>query len=282
MSDLTHLVDGLAFPEGPRWHDDRLWFSDMHAHLVMSVGLDGDLRPEVEVPNQPSGLGWLPDGRLLVVSMVDRRLLRLDPGGLVEVADLTPFAAWHCNDMVVDGVGRAYIGNFGYDMYGGAARAPAAIALVTPDGATSLAADGFEFPNGMVVTPDGATFIVGESWGARLTAFDIGPDGRLSGRRVFAALADSTPDGICLDEEGAVWLASPFSHEVLRVRDGGTVTDRIPTGAEVNAYACMLGGADRRTLFVCTAGAHVPEEAAALRSGRIETLRVDVPGAGWP
>jgi sugar lactone lactonase YvrE len=285
MSELTTLADGLAFPEGPRWHDGRLWFSDQHAHVVMSVGLDGDLRTEAKVPNQPSGLGWLPDGSLLVVSMTDRRLLRLAPGGpvdgLVEVADLSPFATWHCNDMVVDREGRAYVGNFGYDMYGGAARTSAAIVLATPDGKVSLAADGLEFPNGMVITPDGTTLIVGESWGARLTAFTVHADGTLGDRRVFAALTDCVPDGICLDAEGAVWLASPLSNEVVRVRPGGEVAHRISTG-KLNAFACMLGGDDRRTLFVCTAATHIPEEAAVQRSGRIEMVEVPVAGAGWP
>ncbi len=281
MGDLTVLVDGLAFPEGPRWHAGRLWFSDMHAHCVMSVGDDGDLRREAEVPNQPSGLGWLPDGRLLIVSMTDRRLLCLDGDGLVEVADLSRYASWHCNDMVVDGIGRAYVGNFGFDMYGGAERTTAAIVLVNPGGGASIVADGLEFPNGMVITPDGSTLIVGESWGARLTAFDVGAEGTLTGRRVFAALTDCVPDGICLDADGAVWLASPLSHEVVRVMDGGTITDRISTG-ELNAFACMLGGADGQTLHVCTAATHAPEKAAAARSGRIETVRVDVVGAGWP
>jgi sugar lactone lactonase YvrE len=281
MSELTTLVDGLAFAEGPRWHDGRLWFSDMHAHFVMSVGMSGDLRTEAEVPNQPSGLGWLPDGRLLVVSMTDRRLLCQDGNGLVELADLSPCATWHCNDMVVDAEGRAYVGNFGYDMYGGAARSTAAIALVTPDGRVTVAADGLDFPNGMVITPDRATLIVGESWGARLTAFTIQGEGTLSDRRVFAALTDCVPDGICLDAEGAVWLASPLSNEVVRVRLGGEVTDRISTG-DLNAFACMLGGDDRRTLFVCTAATHVPEQATAARSGRIEMVDVPVPGAGWP
>jgi sugar lactone lactonase YvrE len=281
MSELTTLVDGLAFGEGPRWHDGRLWFSDMHAHLVMSVGMGGDLRTEAEVPNQPSGLGWLPDGRLLVVSMTDRRLLCSDGEGLVEFADLSPCATWHCNDMVVDGQGWAYVGNFGYDMYGGAERSTAAIVLVTPDGQVSVAADDLEFPNGMVITPDRTTLIVGESWGARLTAFTIQDDGTLGDRRVFAAFTDCVPDGICLDAEGAVWLASPLSHEVVRVRPGGEATDRISTG-ELNAFACMLGGDERRTLFVCTAGTHVPEKAALARSGRIELVDVAVPGAGWP
>jgi sugar lactone lactonase YvrE len=217
-----------------------------------------------------------------VVSMTDRRVMRMAADGkLEEFADLSPYATWHCNDMVVDGRGMAYVGNFGFDMYGGARQTKAALVQVTPDGEAGVAAAGLEFPNGMVVTPDGRTLIVGESWGARLTAFTIAEDGGLSDRRVFAALTDCVPDGICLDAEGAVWLASPLSHEVVRVRDGGEITERIST-AEVNAFACMLGGEDRRTLFVCTSGTHIPEKAAAIRSGRIDMVEVAVPGAGWP
>ena len=280
-ADTTVLVDGLAFPEGPRWHDGRLWFSDMHAHQVMAVDADGSLETVVEVPGRPSGLGWLPDGRLLVVSMVDRRLLRLDGDGLTEVADLSAFATGDCNDMVVDGQGRAYVGNFGFDFAAGERRRPAVLVLVQPDGRTRVAARDLLFPNGVVITPDGATMIVAETFAARLTAFTVGSDGSLSGRRLFAQLHDGVPDGICLDADGAVWVASPFGNQVLRVRDGGEVADRVSTG-DRGAYACMLGGVDRRTLFVCTAATPFAEEAARVRLGRIETVTIDVPGAGLP
>lgn len=274
------LLDGLVFGEGPRWHDGQLWFSDMHAHRVMTVNLDGKTETVAEVPGQPSGLGWLPDGRLLVVSMTDRRLLRLDPDGLTEAADLRELASYHCNDMVVDRQGRAYIGNFGFDFIAQQPFAPAEIVLVTPDGNARVVADEMAFPNGSVITPDGRTLIVGETYSARLTAFDIKPDGSLTGRRVWAQLEQAVPDGICLDAEGAIWVASPMSAEVLRVREGGEVTHRIKVSTQ--AYACMLGGPERRTLFVLTAETTNPDEARAKKSGRVETVEVDIPGAGLP
>jgi sugar lactone lactonase YvrE len=243
----------------------------------------GTVVPVVDVPGQPSGLGWLPDGRLLVVSMQDRRLLRLDGGALVEVADLSRLAPAPCNDMLVDGHGRAYIGNFGFDLQARAPFAPTTLVMVTPDGRTSVVADDLHFPNGTVLTPDGRTLIVAESYGQRLTAFDVTGDGTLSNRRVWAQLHGKGvgPDGICLDQEGAVWLASPVSREVLRVREGGALTHRIPTTGQ--AVACMLGGADRRTLFVLTGRVLVtPEQSLAERSGMIWTTRVEVPGAGLP
>ena len=282
MSETEVLLDGLAFPEGPRWHQGRLWFSDMHADVVMAVDLDGRSERIVEVPEQPSGLGWLPDGRLLVVSMKDRRLLRLDPDGLVEVADLSPWATWHCNDMVVDQHGRAYVGNFGSEIHGPhQGLEPAVLCRVDPDGGVEVAAEDLRFPNGTVITPDGGTLIVGETFGGCLTAFDVDPaSGRLSGRREWARLEKAVPDGICLDAEGAIWVASPVSAEVQRVREGGEVLERVRV--ESQAFACMLGGEDRRTLFVCTAADSDSERCRAQATGRIETVRVAVPGAGLP
>ncbi|HEB90879.1 MAG TPA: hypothetical protein ENI85_14995 [Deltaproteobacteria bacterium] len=274
------LLDGLRFPEGPRWHEDRLWFSDMHAGRVMAVGMDGIAETIVEVEAEPSGLGWLPDGRLLVVSMQDRRLLRLDPKGLTEVADLSGLASFHCNDMVVDSRGHAYVGNFGFDLHAGDDPIGANLILVRPDGEAEVAAADLLFPNGMVITPDGRTLIVGESFGARLTAFDLAQDGRLSRRRVWAQLEGFVPDGICLDAEGAIWVASPVGQGgVARVREGGEVIDRI--AVEHEAFACMLGGPDRRTLFICTSPDSDPAKTGD-RRGRIEVVAVDVPGAGLP
>jgi sugar lactone lactonase YvrE len=281
------LLDGLGFPEGPRWHDGKLWFSDMGTCRVMTVDLEGTAETVVEVPGQPSGLGWLPDNRLLVVSMTDRRLLRLDPDGLVEIADLRELASFHCNDMVVDQQGRAYIGNFGFDIDDpGAAPKDAVIVLVMPDGAARIVADEMVFPNGSVITSDGRTLIVAESFASRLTAFSIESDGSLTGRRVWAQFDDLGfamsnerigPDGICLDAEGAIWLASPSaSTEVLRVKEGGDITHRFTV--ETQAFAVMLGGPDRRTLFVCTT---LLSERNSGR-GRIEIVHVDVPGAGLP
>ncbi len=246
------LVDGLVFPEGPRWHDGRLWFSDMHAHAVFTVDLEGKQERIVNVPERPSGLGFLPDGRLLVVSMRDRRLLRLDPDVLREHANLTDVATGDLNDMVVDAQGRAYVGNFGYDYNGGGEFKTANIVMVQPDGALRVVVDDLMFPNGPVITPDGKTFIVAETFGRKLTAFDIDDDGGLSNRRVFAEFETATPDGICLDEAGDIWIGSPMTEEFLRVREGGEITARIPTPGRW-AVACALGGSDGRTLFLLTA-----------------------------
>jgi sugar lactone lactonase YvrE len=246
----------------------------------MTVDLRGTTESIVEVTGQPAGLGWLPDGRLLVVSMTDRRLMRLDPEGLVEVSDLSELATHHCNDMVVDALGRAYIGNFGFDMFNQQPFVPAVIALVDPDGTTRIAAEYMAFPNGTVITPDGRTLIVAETWAQSLTAFDIESDGSLSNRRIWAVIPDATPDGICLDRENAVWIASPLSGEVLRCREGGEITHRVRPKRQ--AYACMLGGEDRRTLFVCTADAMNPDETPEMMSGAIEMVQVDVRGAGLP
>jgi sugar lactone lactonase YvrE len=274
------LIDGLAFPEGPRWHENRLWLSDMHAHQVIAVDSTGRSEVVVEVPGQPSGLGWTTDGRLLVVSMTDRRLLRLDSTGLTEVADLSHLASFHCNDMVVDGHGRAYVGNFGFDLIAQASFHPAELILVTPEGEAGVVARDMAFPNGAVITPDGQTLIVGESAGARLTAFDIRPDGWLVNRRVWAEVAPLVPDGICLDAENCVWVASPTTSEVARIREGGEIVDRI--AVETHAYACMLGGPGRRTLFIATASTHEPKAARQTRTGRIEAVEVTVSGVGWP
>jgi sugar lactone lactonase YvrE len=278
--DTKILLDGLLFPEGPRWHAEKLWFSDMQGLHVMTVDLNGNAEKIVEIKASPSGLGWLPDGRLLVVSMTDRRLLRLDPVGLVEIADLNDLASFHCNDMVVDKVGRAYIGNFGFDLAANAPVEPAEIVLVDPDGSTRVVAEELYFPNGTVITPDNRTLIVAETWGHCLTAFDIESDGSLKNRRTWANLKDVYPDGICLDGEGAIWLAAPYPAEVMRVQEGGNITHRL--NVTTKPYACMLGGPERRTLFVCTAGSSNPDEVLANPNGKIEIVEVEIPGAGRP
>ena len=275
----TVLLDGLQFGEGPRWHDGKLWFSDMWARRVMTVDEAGSAETIVEVPGRPSGLGWLPDGTLLIVSMQDRKLLRLEGDRLAEFADLSTVATSHTNDMVVDAAGRAYVGNFGADLAAGESRT-AALALVTPDGEVRVAAEDLEFPNGTVITPDGATLIVAESRGGRLTAFDVAADGSLSGRRVFADLGEVVPDGICLDADGAVWVSNPRAPEVVRVLDGGAVTDRVRTAH--NAYACMLGGGGSRTLFICSASGTEQDRVAGRSMAYIEVVEVAVPHAGLP
>jgi sugar lactone lactonase YvrE len=274
------LLDDLVFAEGPRWHDGRLWFSDMIAGQVMAMNEAGETETIAHIEAQPSGLGWLPDGRMLVVSMTDRRVLRLDGHDWVEHADISAIASWHCNDMVVDALGRAYVGNFGFDLHGSGSHQLADLALVEADGTARIAARELSFPNGTVITPDGKTLIVAETLAHRLTAFSIAPDGSLHDRRLFADLVDAAPDGICLDAEGCVWAASPTRREALRVCDGGQITDRIALLRP--AFACMLGGADRRTLYICTASTSFPDKCRARRDGRVESIRVDVAGAGLP
>jgi sugar lactone lactonase YvrE len=284
VAQLEPWLDGFAFLEGPRWHDGRLWFSDMHARRVYAASEGGAVEAIARVPECPSGLGWLPDGRLLVVSMEDRKLLRREAdGGFVTHADLSAIATHHCNDMVVDAAGRAYVGNFGFDLHTQQKPRSAKLALVLPDGAVRVAATDLQFPNGAVITPDGRTLIVGESFGRRLTAFDIdSASGALSKRRVWAALgAGAVPDGICLDAEGAIWVASPMTRELLRVHHGGRVSQRISCGERM-AIACMLGGADRRTLFALTSTGIDPDACRRTRSARVERMRVEVPGAGFP
>lgn len=282
----TVLLDGLVFGEGPRWHDGRLWFSDMHARTVMTVDLHGRAQRVVAVPGRPSGLGFLPDGRLLVVSVGERRLLRLDPEELHEVADLSALVAGEPNDMVVDAQGRAYIGDTGAPPMGGPIDAapvkPANIVLVTPDGNARIVAEGLAVPNGLAIHPNGQTLVTAESGANRLTAFTIRPDGSLASRRTFAQFDRHTPDGICVDAEGAVWVGGLFAKEFVRVRDGGEVTHRVPT-PEKWAVACTLGGDDRRTLFLMTAQAKMRSLwQHGTATAWIETVRVDVPGAGWP
>ena len=266
------LLEGLKFPECPRWHDGKLWFSDMDMLKVMTVNLSRDAKTIIDMPKSPAGLGWLPDDRLLVVSIQDRRLLRLDPDGLTELADLSKIASFYCNDMVVDKQGRAYIGHCGFDLLNMKTFKPADIILVTPDGNARVVADNMAFPNGTVITPDDKTLIVGETLGTRLTAFDIMEDGSLAKRRIWAKL-NRPPDGICLDAEGAIWVSSPGSGKVFRVLEGGQITHRVKVSTQ--PYACMLGGPDRRTLFVATSSND-------RSNGKIEIIKVDVPGAGLP
>jgi sugar lactone lactonase YvrE len=278
---LETLLDGLCFGEGPRWRDGRLWLSDMHAHTVLTVDLDGKREDVLRVEGKPSGLGWLPDGRLLVVSMIDRKLLRREPDGtLVTHAELASLTGGDCNDMVVDATGRAYVGNFGFDFERGGKPQRTCIVQVDPNGSARVAARELSFPNGTVITPDGRTLIVGESFGGCLTGFRIEADGSLSNRREWAKLEGAVPDGICLDAENAIWVASPVSNEFLRVHEGGAVSARIPCGRP--AIACILGGPDRRTLFGLTAETTRAEETIAKRSARVEITPVEVPGAGFP
>lgn len=271
-----HWIGGLGFPEGPRWHRDRLWFSDFGDCVVRAVDTRGQVSEVVRVNARPSGLGWLPDDTLLVVSMDDRRLLRAREGGTALHADLARFADFPCNDMVVDGRGNAYVGHMGFDLFAQPLQPIAAsLILVRPDGSASVAAPDLIFPNGVVLSADGRTLIVAETFGRRLTAFDVAGDGTLGGRRVFAELKGRAPDGICIDREGAVWVADAAGKTCVRVREGGEITDAVTT--EQNCYACALGGADGRTLFLCTAEGY-DAAARAKHTGAIETVQVSVAG----
>jgi sugar lactone lactonase YvrE len=283
------LATDLHFAEGPRWHLGALWFSDFYDHAVKTVDLDGRVETKVDVPGQPSGLGWLPDGRLLVVSMTDRLVVRWEYDHLVQHADLSTIAGFHCNDMVVSADGIAYVGNFGFDLFAAMTSGDpqpfdtypkATMAIVTPDGRANVGPSDLMFPNGTVITPDGRTLIVAETLGARLTAFDVSVDGSLSNRRIWAEVPGRAPDGICLDGEGAVWFADALGSDCVRVAEGGRVLDTVTPSQ--TPFACMLGGDDRRTLFMCTAASSSPHLAAVERTGRIEVTEVAVPGAGWP
>lgn len=289
MMKTTILADTLKFPESPRWHAGALWCCDLFAQKIVRVDLHGHVETVAELPDTPTSLGWTPEGQLLIVSAFARQLLRLEKGGLVEAADLSGLVPHPCNDMVIDRHGRAYIGNMGYDFGDEQATPnPGPLMLVTPQGEARIVADGLAFPNGMAITPDGRTLIVAESHASRLTAFAIEPDGSLSQRRVWAQFEDRgdggasagqiTPDGICLDEEGAVWIASPNSHEVLRVHEGAAISQRIPLTN--TPLACMLGGPQRRTLFIATTENLNPADGES--KGFIEFVEVDMPGAGLP
>jgi sugar lactone lactonase YvrE len=279
---LRTVLGGLAFGEAPRWREGRLWFSDMHAHEVVAMTPEGVRETMLESPTAVSGLGWLPDGRMLVVSMDDNRLMRLEADGrLVVHADLSPVSTLNPNDMVVDAQGRAYVGNFGFPLYPRGEMKPARMARVDPDGSLHEAADELIFPNGTVITPDGKTLVVGETFASRMTAFDVAADGGLSNRRVWATLPESAvPDGCCLDAEGAIWVASPTTNDVIRLHEGGRVSERIDVGR--GAYACMLGGADRKTLFVLVSDESDPQLTRANRTAGILAVEVDVAGAGLP
>jgi len=281
---LRVLATGFAYAEDPRWRDGRLYFSDMYGGKVHSVTPSGAVETVLDLgAGTPSGLGFTPDGDLLVVSMFERVLLRLGGSGPVRHADLSPLAAHSINDMVVDRAGRAYVGQSGFDYWAGEAPRPAPLIGVEPDGAIFVAAPDLLVGNGVVITDDGRTLIVAETLGHRVSAFDIGGRGRLSNRRVFAALPDGhMPDGICLDSDGGVWVASPSGLGVARFAAGGGMTHIVPLPEPHRAYACMLGGADRRTLFICSSETSDKTEAPRMRSSRILALPVDFTGAGLP
>jgi sugar lactone lactonase YvrE len=292
-SRTTVLMDGLLLGECPRWHEGRLWFADWLAEKLYSVGEGGDSRVEADVASLPFSIDWLPDGQMLVVHARDNKLLRREADGrFVTHNDLAPLSPFGCNEIVIDGRGNAYVNNVNFDMPGGPVEgymryleepfAPGFIALVTPDGTVRQVAGGLAFPNGMAITPDNRTLIVAESYSAALTAFDIDADGSLTNRRVWAQLERQGADGICLDADGAVWASSGSG--CVRVREGGEVVDEITVEDGLMCFACMLGGADGRTLSII-ANAWAGEIATSgdnAQTGQVLAARVEVPHAGYP
>lgn len=295
MARFETLVSGLSFAECPRWHDGRLYVSDFYTQRVLAVTLDGRVQTLAEVPGRPSGLGFLPDGQLLIASMRDRKIMRLAPGAtLVEHADLSSLAPWHLNDMLVDHQGRSWVGNFGFDLMGGARVTTTNLICVDRNGCATVAAAGLGFPNGMALTPD-STLIVAETFMNRLSAFDVA-SGVLGPRRTWAAFGDPptsdvvaealdavdvAPDGICLDAEDAVWVADAKGGRLLRVAEGGKILEEIRTEG-ISVFACMLGGESGRTLFACVAPTFDEAVASTNHRAAIWMTNVDVPGAGLP
>jgi sugar lactone lactonase YvrE len=277
------VVDGLAFGEGPRWHDDMLYLSDMHHNRVVQVGAAGVTETIAQHDSALSGLGWLPDGTLLVVAM-DGHVLRLRAAGLTLHADLTAEAPYGINDMIVHPGGWAYVGQFGYDREGGGTPAPSALLRVGPDGSVTAAAPDLMVANGMIISPDAHTLLVAESAACRITAFTIDPTGHLDDRRIWAQLeAPHYPDGMCLDVHGAIWVACPVAGRFIRVMEGGEVTDEVPVEAGRHAIACVLGGNERRTLYLLTAATlGEAEPSRQARAARVECVTVDIGGAGLP
>jgi sugar lactone lactonase YvrE len=279
-TNLHVVLADLAFPESPRWHDGRLWVADWGANEVIALDLDGSSEVVARVPSFPMCIAHLPDGRLLVVDSTERRLVRREPdGSLVPYADLAKLGSHPWNDIVVDGRGNAYVNNIGFEFPAGEV-GPGFVALVTPDGGARQAADDLAFPNGMAITPDNATLIVAESYGQKLTAFDIAADGSLSKRRTWAAV-DDHPDGVCLDADGAVWYADVATRRCVRIREGGEVLQVIDL--DRGCFACVLGGTERRTLFMTVNEWGGPEGiGGGPRMGQVIAAEAPAPGAGWP
>jgi sugar lactone lactonase YvrE len=296
--ELTTLLEGGGFFEAPRWHDGSWWVSDFYRGKVFAVGTDGSASPVIDVEQQPSGLGWMPDGSLLVVSMRDHRVLRRSSAGEVTVhADLSAHCGGHLNDMVVDSNGRAYVGEFGFDFQAFADPAPAKLMRVDQDGTVTVLADDLLFPNGTVMSPSGETLIVGETAGARYTAFTVGADGSVSERRVWAQIAPApkmgplaetlpelkfAPDGCSLDAEGCIWSADAVGARCVRIAEGGEIVDEIRAPEGLGIFACMLGGEDGRTLLMCAAPDFLEVNRAHKREAVLLTTLADVPHAGLP
>ncbi|MEZ5139817.1 MAG: SMP-30/gluconolactonase/LRE family protein [Acidimicrobiales bacterium] len=294
---ISTLFEGGGFFEGPRWRDGTWWVSDFYRHTVSRFTPDGAEEVVVEVEHQPSGLGWLPDGSLVITSMKDHRVLRFADGELTTLADLSDLAGGHLNDLVTDAHGHTYVGNFGFDLMGGGAPANADLIRVDPDGSVTVAATDLAFPNGTVITPDGATLIVGETMGNRYTAFDLADDGTLTNRRSWAEfgalpVADSiadglaqvvvSPDGCSLDAEGRIWCADALGNRCILVAEGGEILDEVRVPGDLGIYACALGGPDGTTLLLCSAPDFFEHNRATAREAVLFTTEVEVPHAGLP
>lgn len=280
-SSTTVFAEDFVFLEGPRWRGDKLWLSDIHGHAVYTLTMDGQRSKVIDVPGKPSGIGFLPDGTPLITSMHDRQLMKLINGKLERHADLSALCPYEINDMVVDKKGNAYVGNIGFDLFNQEKFKPTNFVLVTANGDVREVATDLAVPNGPVVTPDGKTLIVAESWAQRLTAFTINDDGSLSDRRVFADLGDAAPDGICLDAEGAVWLAAFNQDHFIRVLEGGEITHRVKV-VKRSPVACTLGGPDGCTLFGLTYQGSIQDMGRGKAASRVEIAQVDVPASGSP
>jgi len=297
MRELAKLLDGGTFFEGARWRDGRWWVSDFYANRVIAVDPDGNTE-EVMSVEQPSGLGWLPDGSLLAVSMTGHKVWRQDGGGEpVLHADLAEFSRGEANDMVVDDSGRAYVGSYGYDLMAGEAPRAATLIRVEPDGSVSAAAEGLHFPNGSMIAPDRRTLLVAETTAARIAAFTIGDDGSLSDHRIWGQIAPTpeagtleellpqiefAPDGCTLDAEGCIWAGDSLHKRCARIAPGGEILEEIQSPGELVFYGCMLGGDDGRTLLMCAAPDWREERPEGERASALFTTRVEVPHAGLP
>jgi len=278
--DVQTLLSGRAFVESPRWHKGRLWFSDWLTHEIVSVDLSGKSDVMFRVASFPFSIDWLPNGRLVATS--GTQLLCEQPdGSLATYADLSSVCKKGLNEIVVDGRGNIYVNDVGFDLMSGEKFAPGMIVLLAPNGTTRQVADGIAFPNGMAVTPDNSTLIVAESYGKKLTAFDIKPDGGVSNRRVWADLGNGVPDGICIDADNAVWYGDVPNKRCVRVHEGGEVLQVI--NLDRGCFACILGGADGTTLFMMAAEWHgVSKMTDGARTGQVVTVEAPAPGAGWP
>lgn len=289
---LVSLHTGGIFFEGPRWHDGSWWVSDFYTHLVSRISTEGAVERIVEVPAQPSGLGWLPDGSLVISSMLDHQVLRFADGHLTVLADVTEHCGGYLNDLVVDSFGHVFVGDFGFDLHAGATPRPTTLKRVDPDGTVVVVADDLHFPNGSVVTPDGTTLIVGETFGNRYTAWDLAPDGSLSRRREWARFGPDidvsgdvaaqivvAPDGCALDAEGHLWVADAFGARAVRVAPGGAIVDEIRAPDAMGFFACALGGESGRTLLLCASPTDRPLGPTGPYEAVLFTTDVAVPAA---